>query len=80
MLFRFTNPLHKTSHEVDSVRGPRPFQGQRARNEEILVVDDRAQVRPAEMVDNKLVRILKEASLPVSQTRLKSLILRRSAS
>jgi hypothetical protein len=37
-----------------------------AKNEEILVPDARALLTPAQMVERKLVSLLKNASLPVS--------------
>lgn len=81
MRSQITPPLLKTPHAFTLLHG-RPETPQRAsnRSEETLIVDDRAALRPADMVEDKLVRILKNASLPVSQARLKSLILSRSAS
>jgi hypothetical protein len=35
-------------------------------HEEVLVVDDRAALRPAQVVESKLTRLLQGASLPVS--------------
>jgi hypothetical protein len=43
-------------------------------HEECLVVDDRASVRPAEVVETKLTRLLKDASLPVSHLQLRGLL------
>jgi hypothetical protein len=36
-------------------------------SEELLVADDRAGLTPSEMVERKLVRLLKTSPLPVSQ-------------
>lgn len=43
-------------------------------HEEVLVVDDRATVRPAQVVETKLTRLLQEASLPVSHLQMKGLL------
>jgi hypothetical protein len=42
--------------------------------EEILVVDDRAAIRPAQVVETKLTRLLQEASLPVSHLQMRGLL------
>jgi len=46
-------------------------------SEETLVVDDRSAVSPAQMVENKLTRMLKEASLPVSHLQMRGLLRKR---
>lgn len=43
-------------------------------HEEVLVVDDRAALRPAQVVETKLTRLLQEASLPVSHLQMRSLL------
>jgi hypothetical protein len=43
-------------------------------HEEVLVVDDRAALRPAQIVETKLTRLLQEASLPVSHLQMKGLL------
>jgi hypothetical protein len=43
-------------------------------HEEVLVVDDRAALRPAQIVETKLTRLLQEASLPVSHLQMRSLL------
>jgi hypothetical protein len=43
-------------------------------HEEVLVVDDRAALRPAQVVESKLTRMLQEASLPVSHLQMRSLL------
>jgi hypothetical protein len=45
-----------------------------AGHEEILVVDDRAALRPAQVVESKLTRLLQEASLPVSHLQMRGLL------
>lgn len=46
-------------------------------NEEQLIVDDRADTRPAQMVEDKLTGLLKGDFMMVSQLRLKRLIATR---
>ncbi len=43
-------------------------------HEEVLVVNDRAALRPAQIVETKLTRLLQEASLPVSHLQMRSLL------
>jgi hypothetical protein len=43
-------------------------------HEENLIVDDRAALRPAEVVESKLTRLLQEASLPVSHLQMRGLL------
>jgi hypothetical protein len=45
--------------------------------EEALVVDERTHVRPAQSVESKLTRVLKDASLPVSHLQMKKLLRNR---
>jgi hypothetical protein len=42
--------------------------------EEVLVVDDRAALRPAQVVETKLTRLLQEASLPVSHLQMRGML------
>jgi hypothetical protein len=42
--------------------------------EETLVVDDRARLRPAQIVENKLTRLLQEATVPVSHLQMRGLL------
>ena len=42
--------------------------------QEELVVDDRATLRPAQVVESKLTKILQAASLPVSYLQMRSLL------
>jgi len=46
----------------------------RAAQEEVFIVDDRSAVSAAQMVENKLTRILKDASLPVSHLQMRNLL------
>jgi hypothetical protein len=45
--------------------------------EEILVVDDRAGLRPAQVVETKLTRMLQEASVSVSHLQMRELLTTR---
>ncbi len=45
-----------------------------AQHEEVLVVDDRAALRPAQVVESKLTRMLQETSLPVSHLQMRGLV------
>jgi hypothetical protein len=42
--------------------------------EEALVVDERTELRPAQVVESKLSRMLKDASLPVSHLQMRGLL------
>jgi len=42
--------------------------------DEALVVDERLQVRPAQAVETKLTRMLKDATLPVSHLQMRGLL------
>jgi len=42
--------------------------------EEALVVDERSHVRPAQAVESKLTRLLKDASLPVSHLQMRGML------
>jgi hypothetical protein len=43
-------------------------------HEEVLVVDDRAALRPAQVVETKLTRLLQQASLPVSHLQMRAML------
>jgi hypothetical protein len=43
-------------------------------HEEVLIVDDRAALRPAQVVESRLSRLLQEASLPVSHLQMRGLL------
>ena len=45
--------------------------------EESLVVDDRSQISPAQMVENKLINRLKELSMSVSHLQMRGLVRKR---
>jgi len=42
--------------------------------EEVFIIDDRSSMSAAQMVENKLTRILKDASLPVSHLQMRNLL------
>jgi hypothetical protein len=75
-----TNPRPLIAPAVDRVLASRP--GIRLAtdvlplggHEEILVVDDRAALRPAQVVESKLTRLLQETSLPVSHLQMRGLL------
>jgi hypothetical protein len=46
--------------------------------EESLVPDERAQLRPAQVVELKLISLLKGKAVPVSHMQMKSLLRQRS--
>lgn len=64
--------------DVDTDRVRTSVQGSRvdvpAVQEEVFIVDDRSAVSAAQMVENKLARILKDASLPVSHLQMRNLL------
>jgi len=42
--------------------------------EEVFIVDDRSAMSAAQMVEDKLTRLLKDASLPVSHLQMRNLL------
>lgn len=42
--------------------------------EEVLVVDDRSALSPAQAVENRLSRMLKEASMPISHLQMRGML------
>jgi hypothetical protein len=42
--------------------------------EEVLVIEERTQLRPAQVVETKLTRLLQEASFPVSHLQTRGLL------
>jgi hypothetical protein len=45
-----------------------------ATHDETLVVEERLQLRPAQVVERKLTRLLQEVSLPVSHLQMRGLL------
>jgi hypothetical protein len=45
--------------------------------EEVLVVEERAHLRPAQVVESKLTRLLQETSFPVSHLQMRGLLTTR---
>ena len=45
-----------------------------AAEEEVFIIDDRSAMSAAQMVENKLTRLLKDASLPVSHLQMRNLL------
>ena len=54
-------------HEAVAARRPAP-------REEALVLDERSGLRPACVVESKLTRLLKEASLPASRLQMRAML------
>lgn len=48
-----------------------PYLGSR---DEALIVDERAHLRPSQVVESKLTRMLKDASLPISHLQMRGLL------
>jgi len=46
--------------------------------EESLIVDDRSTLSPAQAVENRLSRLLSNASMPISHLQMRGMLLRRS--
>jgi hypothetical protein len=65
------NDLHsvRTRNRVLSARKSPP-----THVEEALVVDERAELRPAQLIESKLSRMLKDASLPVSHLQTRAML------
>jgi hypothetical protein len=42
--------------------------------DEVLIVDERAAVRPAQAVETKLIRLLQDAFIPVSHLQMRRLL------
>jgi len=55
-------------------RYERPEPSLTSGHEEVLIVDDRAALRPAQVVESKLTRLLQESSLPVSHLQMRGLL------
>jgi hypothetical protein len=64
-------PLGRTERVIGR---PGPESPPPSGHEEVLVVDDRAALRPAQVVETKLTRLLQEASLPVSHLQMRSML------
>lgn len=70
--------LRAGEHKAPAPRFPdRPSVGNwpvATATEEVLVVDDRSRRSPAQMVEDKLTRMLKEASMPASHLQMRGLL------
>jgi len=75
------------SEALSSAKRTTGYWGQRKRNrhvvpeaikppvrDEVLVIDDRASVRPAQAIESKLTRLLQEASVPVSHLQMRGML------
>jgi hypothetical protein len=61
-------------HERPGTRVEKPEPMAAVGHEEVLVVDDRAGLRPAQVVESKLSRLLQDASLRVSHLQMRGLL------
>ncbi len=68
-------------NEIDSSRAARtpersPLEGRAVlmSEEEVLIIDDRSGLSPAQAVENKLSRMLMQSSLPVSQLQMRGIL------
>ncbi len=59
----------------DRITGPEFFAS--SGPDEVLVVEDRAHLRPAQVVESKLTRLLQETSFPVSHLQMRGLLTSR---
>lgn len=48
-----------------------------ATRDEALIVDERAELRPAQVVESKLTRMLENASVPVSHLQMRGILRQR---
>jgi hypothetical protein len=67
-----------TSIDVRNLRSRSRFEAMElpslGSREEALVVDERSELRPAQVVESKLTRLLQDASLPVSHLQMRRLL------
>jgi hypothetical protein len=75
---RFTSAQATSEPVLNGLPGPvsRPLASRFAvsQPEESLVVDDRSNLTPAQMVETKLISRLKDSSLPVSHLQMRGLV------
>jgi len=62
------------SHTRSRVRPEVMDRASLAPADEVLVVDERSELRPAQVVEGKLTRMLKDASLPVSHLQMRAML------
>jgi hypothetical protein len=71
------SPDHRTAPDRTRRKGKRTTVSKAPAspaNDEILAVDDRASVRPAQVIESKLTRLLENAVVPVSQLQMRGLL------
>jgi len=61
----------RTKHRFEAM--DRPSLASTSR-EEALIVDERSELRPAQVVESKLTRMLENASVPVSHLQMRGLL------
>jgi len=69
-----TAPVVTPVEPAAPARGPNVDRRTPLAREEALVVDERSGLRPACVVESKLTRLLKEASLPASRLQMRSML------
>jgi len=67
--------IDSNRHSQGRMTGPALFAA--SGPEEVLVVEERAHLRPAQVVESKLTRLLQEASFPVSHLQTRGLLTTR---
>jgi len=69
------------STEVRNLRSRNRFEAidrpSLAPREEALIIDERSELRPAQVVESKLTRMLENASVPVSHLQMRGLLRHR---
>jgi hypothetical protein len=66
--------LHKGRNRLEMVEVPSLGVREDVLVVEALVVDERIALRPAQVVESKLTRLLKDSSLPVSHLQMRGLL------
>ncbi|MDB5352253.1 MAG: hypothetical protein JWN86_3500 [Planctomycetota bacterium] len=78
-----TNPFTANSFAIlpttDSLTGrvTDRFSAELVSCEEVLVVDDRSELSPAQAVENRLSRMLSEATMPISHLQMRGMLRQR---
>lgn len=67
-------PASSSVEPASPARDPLVARRTPAPREESLVVDERSGLRPACVVESKLTRLLKEASLPASRLQMRAML------
>lgn len=73
----FTKSTHVVFNHEPKFSSPTDREATMESVTESLVIDDRSRLSPAELVENRLTRMLRDASVPVSQMQARNLLRRR---